>query len=99
MKNSFKPTERVILSATLAPKAKPLVTGYNVTAALWDLVLLEGIAQLSNNPLVSGTVALWYNSTVSPTIGNAEIVTFTDATGYYAVTVKANTKYKVKLYS
>lgn len=98
-KNSYSPVSQS-LTSTNNPKAAVPVKVQNLSSALWNLVLLEGIARLSAGgaALASATVVIWKSANAG-SIGNADFITFTDVNGKYAITIPAATTITMKVYS
>lgn len=99
VKKTYKPQE-IKVSATAIAKSPTPMYDKDISPTLWGLVLLEGVAKWStNSAIISGAVAIWENSTADSTISTADYLTFTDSSGRYAITVPAQQKLAIKVYS
>lgn len=93
-RNSYMPKQYT--NVAVSQKLHPIMSK-NLTGALWTNAIVRGTAKYSDAILSGAAVVVWTGAVGS--IGNAYAITFTDANGRYAVTVKtSNNNIAIKVY-
>ena len=92
---NYRPIGKTLL-ATVVDSGTMVVQ--NISTSAWALALLRGVAlSPTGAALPSGAVAIWEST--NPTTTSANHTTFSDSTGRYGVTVRANIALKIKFYT
>lgn len=93
-RNSYMPNQYTAIAVTQQPHP---IFSKNLTGKLWTNAIVRGTAKFSTAILSGAAVVVWTGAVGS--IGNAYAITFTDANGRYAVTVKtSNNNIAIKVY-
>lgn len=98
---TYKPVAVSITSASIAAKNGKKIEKSAVNVS-WNLVFIYGTALFSTSVtqgvLSNATVLGWY-STQAGSMGDADLLTFTDANGRYGITMGMGNALTLKFYS
>jgi len=91
---NYKPITKTI---QLTANDSGTIVPAKLSTTSWGLALVRGTAMFSNVLLTNGAVEIWESTktlTAAP-----DHLTFTDTTGMFGVTCRANVQLRIKFYS